>query len=107
MRSVRAIAHVTLSIAAVLTMACTPKTPTSNPSPSPGIQFGGPPAATALASLRFQPKSGTWEVAGKAAADKVKPFNVVIEFQPDGLIRINGTQQTPEAAVLEPWNRDY
>lgn len=96
---------------ALVTVACQPKGATTTapkPSASPSYlsHFGANPAAE-LASLPVQPKSGTWEVTGKLASDKIMPFKVVLEFQPDGLIRVNGNLKTAEQAVTDPYNRDY
>jgi hypothetical protein len=94
-----------------LSGSCTPKTgATTAPKPSPSPSFisrFGPTPAAELASLPVQPKSGTWEVTGKLASDKIKPITVVLEFQPNGLIRVDGRLKTDEQAVTDAYNRDY
>jgi hypothetical protein len=101
----------TVGVCLALLGGCTPKSGTTTPpkpSPSPTfISRFGPTPAAALATLPVQPKSGTWEVVGKLASDKIKPFNVVLEFQPDGLIRVDGRLKMAEQAVNDAYNRDY
>lgn len=96
-------------VAVGLMVGCVAKDPaTPKPSPSPSFlsHFGATPAAE-LASLPVQPKSGTWEITGKLASDKIVPQRVILEFQPDGLIRVNGNLKTAEQAATDPYNRDY
>jgi uncharacterized protein (DUF58 family) len=94
-----------------IALGCTPKsgTPTTpKPSPSPSfLSHFGPNPAVELASLPVQPKSGTWEITGKLASDKIVPVKVVLEFQPNGLIAVDGDLKTDQQAVTDPYNRDY
>ena len=96
---------VTLLLAAGCTGAklATPKVSAPAGSSPTSSDSGG----AVLDSLRFQPKSGTWQVAGKADADKVKPFTVVLEFQPNGYIGINGKLLTEAQVAKEPSLKDY
>jgi hypothetical protein len=94
----------------LMLLACTPKGAVTSkpgqPTPFPSNRFG-PPAAAELSTLPFQPRSGTWEVTGRTSGDNVTPFKVVLVFQPNGLISVNGRQQKDEEAAKDPYARDF
>ncbi|MBC7544605.1 MAG: hypothetical protein H7338_17935 [Candidatus Sericytochromatia bacterium] len=111
MRTATAIALGALGISLMLAFGCTAKVSHAanpgGPTPAANSQTGGQPQATPLAALPFQPRSGTWQVNAKSAADKFAPFTVVLVFQPNGLIGVNGTLLTDAQAANQPYNKDY